>query len=309
MNENNPDATGSEAMIADWIKFVTDFWGGQTQMWQQPHASPEDASSDKSGAHSVRSALDAAIRNWQAVSAAMSAPESMESLLKGAGAMPELLAAMVQNTVDGYIQLQQKWLERCGRIGETVDAYSFERLDENMFRAWIDMYETEFRQFFNIPQLGLARGYQEKFNQAVDKYNIYHSTMAEFVRVLSLPLSHSVAVMQEKLGEMAEKGALPDDSQKYYQIWIKILEGHYMKLFQSPEYNQILANTLNAISDFSASKDAVIQDMLSVLPIPSRKEVDDLERELYELKKRIRALEKDHKPLARLNHANPSTRG
>jgi polyhydroxyalkanoate synthase subunit PhaE len=306
MNENKPDATGSEAMIADWIKFVTDFWGGQSQMWQQPHAAPNPAS-QKSGGHSAESALDAAIRNWQAVSAAMSAPESMESLLKGAGAMPELLAKMTQNTVDGYIQLQQKWLERCGRIGETVDAYSFERLDENMFRAWIDMYETEFRQFFNIPQLGLARGYQEKFNLAVDKYNIYHSTLAEFVRVLSLPLSHSVAVMQDKLGEMAEKGVLPDDSQKYYQIWIKILEGHYMKLFQSPEYNRILANTLNAISDFSASKDAVIQDMLSVLPIPSRKEIDDLERELYELKKRIRALEKDHTPP--LNHANPSKRG
>ncbi len=308
MNESKPDATGTDAMMADWIKFVTDFWSGQSQMWQQPHPAP-DTSSQQSGAQSARSALDAAIRNWQAVSAAMSAPESMESLLKGAGAMPEILAKMAQNTVDGYIQLQQKWLERCGRIGETVDAYSFERLDENMFRAWIDMYESEFRQFFNIPQLGLARGYQEKFNQAVDKYNIYHSTLAEFVRVLSLPLSHSVSVMQEKLGEMAEKGALPDDSQKYYQMWIKILEGHYMKLFQSPEYNRILANTLNAISDFSASKDAVLQDMLSGLPIPSRKEIDDLERELYELKKRIRALEKDRKPLARSNHAKPSTRG
>ena len=309
MNESKPDAGGTDAMMADWIKFVADFWGGQSQMWQQTHAAPADSSSEKIGARNARSALDAAIRNWQAVSAAMSAPESMESLLKGAGAMPELLAKMARNTVDGSIQLQQKWLERCGRIGETVDAYSFEGLDENMFRAWIDMYETEFRQFFNIPQLGLARGYQEKFNQAMDKYNIYQSTLAEFVRVLSLPLSHSVAVMQEKLGEMTEKGALPDDSQKYYQIWIKILEGHYMKLFQSPEYNQILANTLNAVSDFSASRDAVIQDMLSVLPIPGRREIDDLERELYELKKRIQALEKDHKPPARSTHTKPSTRG
>ena len=306
MNEIKPDAT--DTMMADWIKFVTDFWAGQSPVGQQPHAAPEPAS-EKSGTQNAGRALEAAIRNLQAVSAVMSSPESIESLLKGAGAMPELLAKIAQNTVDGFIQLQQKWMERCGRIGETVEAYSFDRLDENMFRAWIDIYESEFQKFFSIPQLGLARGYQEKLNQALDKYHIYHSTLAEFVRVLSLPLSHSVAVMQEKLGEMAEKGALPDGSQKYYQMWIKILEGHYMKLFQSPEYNRILANTLNAISDFSASKDAVIQDMLSVLPIPSRREIDDLERELYALKKRIQALEKDHKPLARSNHANPSTRG
>lgn len=207
--------------------------------------------------------------------------------------MPDILAKMAQNTVSGYMQLQQKWLDRCGRIGEKADAYSFEQLDENMFRAWTDMYETEFQQFFHIPQLGLTRGYQEKFNQAVDKYNIYNSSMSEFVRVFSLPISNSVAVMQEKLGEMAENGALPDDSQKYYQLWIKILEGLYMKLFQSPEYNQVLANTLNAISDFSATKDAVIQDIMSLLPVPSRKEIDDLEREVYELKKRIRTIEKN----------------
>ena len=292
MNENKPDATGTETMIADWMKSATDFWGMLTRMYVQPSTGP-DSPSQMGASHSAKNSLDAAIRNWQAVSSAMSTPESMESLFKGVGAMPDILAKMAQNTVSGYMQLQQKWLDRCGRIGEKADAYSFEQLDENMFRAWTDMYETEFQQFFRIPQLGLTRGYQEKFNQAVDKYNIYNSSMSEFVRVFSLPISNSVAVMQEKLGEMAENGALPDDSQKYYQLWIKILEGLYMKLFQSPEYNQVLANTLNAISDFSATKDAVLQDMMSVLPVPSRKEIDDLEREVYELKKRIRTIEKN----------------
>ncbi len=294
MSDNKPDATGTETVFADWMKTIGDYWGGMARMWGQPSPKSAEPSASMSATHSARNAIDAAIRNWQAITSAMSAPGSMESLLKSAGAMPELLAKMAQNTFNGYIQLQQKWLERCSRIGESVEAYSFEQIDENMFRAWLDMYETEFRQFFNIPQLGLTRGYQEKFNQAADKYNIYHSTLAEFLRILSLPFNHSAVVMQEKLGEMAEQGALPDDSQKYYQMWIKILEGHYMKLFQSPEYTQILANTLNAVSDFTSARDAVLQDMMSTLPIPGRKEVDEMERELYELKKRIRMLEKEH---------------
>jgi hypothetical protein len=75
-------------------------------------------------------------------------------------------------------------------------------------------------------------------------------------------------------------------------MWIKILEGHYMILFQSPEYTQILGKTLTALSDFSSAKNAVLEDLLSVLPIPKRSEVDELEREIYELKKRLRTLEK-----------------
>ncbi len=280
-----------ETLTADWMKSVADFWSGLNRMWLQPQAGP-DPDSQMSATHSAKNSMDTAIRNWQAVSTAMSAPGSVESLLKSAGAMPELLAKMAQHTISGYLQLQEKWIERYGRISETVEAYSFERVDENMFRSWIDMYETEFRQFYQIPQLGLTRSYQEKFNQVMDKYNIYHATLAEFFRILTLPLSHTAAVMQEKVGELAEKGALPDDSQKYYQMWIKILEGHYMKLFQSPEYTLTLANTLNATSDFTSARDAVIQDMMSGLPIPSRKEIDELERELYELKKRIRTIEK-----------------
>ena len=31
-----------------------------------------------------------------------------------------------------------------------------------MFRVWTDIYEKEFQQFFQVPQLGLMRTYQEK---------------------------------------------------------------------------------------------------------------------------------------------------
>ncbi len=292
MNQNKPEPTETEDMIAGWTKSITDFWSGMTRMWMPSQTDPEPAS-PMSAAQSAKSSIDNAIRNWQAVSTVMTAPGAMESLMKGAGAMPEILAKMAQHTISGYLQLQQKWIERCGRLSESVEAFSFERVDENAFRAWIDMYETEFRRFYQIPQLGLTRTYQEKFNQVMDKYNVYQATLSEFLRVLSLPFNHTAVVMQEKIGELAEKGALPDDSQKYYQMWIKILEGHYMKLFQSAEYTQILANTLNATAEFTTARDAVIQDMMSGLPIPTRKELDELERELYELKKRIRAVEKE----------------
>lgn len=295
MNQNKPEPSEMEDLITGWTKSVTDFWSGITQMWMPQQAAQEPAS-PMSATSSVQSSLDNAIRNWQAVSTVMSAPGSVESLLKSAGAMPEMLARMAQHTLNGYFQLQEKWIDRLGRIHDSVDAYSFDRLDENMFRAWIEMYETEFQRFYQIPQLGLTRTYQEKLNQVMDKFNIYQATLSEFFRVLTLPFNHSAAVMQEKLGEMAEKGALPDDSQKYYQMWIKILEGHFMKLFQSSEYTQILANTLNAISEFTSARDAVIQDMMSGLPIPTRKEIDDLEKELYELKKRIRRIEKERQP-------------
>ena len=101
--------------------------------------------------------------------------------------------------------------------------------------------------------------------------------------------------MQGKLGEMAENEGLTDDTKVYYNMWVKVLEGHFMTLFQTPEYVETLSRTVNALADYSAARNAALEDMLSMLPVARKTEVDDMARELYELKKRLRKLEKAQK--------------
>jgi polyhydroxyalkanoate synthesis regulator phasin len=75
-------------------------------------------------------------------------------------------------------------------------------------------------------------------------------------------------------------------------MWIKVLEGHFMTLFQTPEYVETMGKTITVLAEFTCAKDAVMEDVLRGFPVASRSELDDLARELYELKKRIRKLEK-----------------
>jgi polyhydroxyalkanoate synthesis regulator phasin len=209
--------------------------------------------------------------------------------------MPEVLLKLAQTSMGSLIELQHNVLQRLGRLGESVEAYQFQDIDENMFRVWTDIYQKEFQQFFQIPQLGLMRTYQEKANQVADKYNLFQSTLSEFLNLLGLPFNRSMQVMQEKLGEMAENGELTDDTKVYYNMWVKVLEGHFMTLFQTPEYVETLTRTVNALADFSAARNAALEDMLSALPVARKTEMDDMARELFELKKRLRRLEKAQK--------------
>jgi hypothetical protein len=121
---------------------------------------------------------------------------------------------------------------------------------------------------------------------------LFQAAAGEFFRLIYLPVTKSFAVIQEKLGESAEAGKLPEDSKQYYQMWIKILEGHYMTLFQSGDYVKALRKTLDAMSEFTAAKNDLMQDMLGTLPVSTQKDVDDLYEEIYLLKKRIKELEK-----------------
>ena len=99
--------------------------------------------------------------------------------------------------------------------------------------------------------------------------------------------------MQAKITEMAEAGELPDDSKTYYQMWIKILEGHYMTLFKSPEYAEVMGETLNALEDYKMTSEKVMEDILEMFPVPTQKDMDELYKEIYLLKKKVKALEKE----------------
>jgi polyhydroxyalkanoate synthesis regulator phasin len=75
-------------------------------------------------------------------------------------------------------------------------------------------------------------------------------------------------------------------------MWLKILEGHYMTLFKSQEYTQALGKTLGSMEEFTMARQELLQDALQSLPVATDKDMDELYKELYELKKRIKQLEK-----------------
>ena len=189
--------------------------------------------------------------------------------------------------------LQQQWLEKIDRIGQSTPAFDFDSLDEEVFKAWTEIYEQEFRQFFHIPQLGLTRFYQEKLYQALDKHNRFQSQFMEFMHLIYLPVEKSIKVLQQQLSELARTGKLPESSNDYYKLFVKILEGHYMSLFKSPDYVTAMSKTLDTLEDFVAVRDNIAQDFLKTLSMPTQQELDEVYKELYHLKKRLKILEKE----------------
>jgi polyhydroxyalkanoate synthesis regulator phasin len=108
-------------------------------------------------------------------------------------------------------------------------------------------------------------------------------------------MEKSFKVMQEKMEGLGAEGELPENSQDYYRMWLKILEGHYMTLFKSSEYTQVLSNTLNAMEEYTAARQQLLQDIMQMFQMPTNREMDELYKEIYALKKRIKKLEKGSK--------------
>jgi class III poly(R)-hydroxyalkanoic acid synthase PhaE subunit len=290
MNKTDGSQT-ADNLLSAWIKSAADFWGSMLQNW--PKYGPSGDDSSAAGKSRTQESFESIFNSWQTFSSVAGDPGAMDAFSNLGQTMPDLLSKMVQGSWRSYFFLQQQWLEKIDRIGQSTPAFDFDSLDEEVFKAWTEIYEQEFRQFFYIPQLGLTRFYQEKLNQALDKHNRFQSQYAEFMHLIYLPIEKTFKVLQQQLSDMAQEGKLPENSNDYYKLFIKNLEGHYMSLFKSPDYVTAMSKTLDALEEFVEARNAITQDFLKTMAVPTQDELDELYKELYQLKKRIKILEKE----------------
>ncbi len=292
-----------ESPLADWIKQSQELWtnwlqaAAQTREARDSEGRPPGKTEAGAGRGRMQENWETAFRMWQALSSAASDPTTADAAVKGLGTLPDFYMKLAQAGWLAVMKAQERMVEKAGKIGQKTEAYQFEAIDQNLINAWKEIYEEEVRQFYRIPQLGLTRYYQERFNECLDQMNLFQASLSEFLYVLSVPVEKTAKVFQEKLETLQSEGKIPEKSRDYYQLWLRILEGHYMTLFQSPEYLEALRNVLGQLDSFIKSKNLVLQDVLQFLPVPTNKEMDELIKDLHVFKRRVRELERRVKAL------------
>ncbi len=286
MSEKTQQDEKSEHQQTEWMKSPAGFLKFMSMF-------TESASSGMHKTAKSRSieSWESMLKMWRLVMPPVNDKEAMDIYMKGFNALPEILAKVAHAGWDASTEMQRKAIEKAGKIGQKTEAFNFDQLDEGLFKAWRDIYEQELSQFLKIPSLGLARYYQERFNILLDRYNVFEAAFSEFLYIVYQPFEKTKTVLQDKLEELAREGKIPEKSKDIYNMYIKTLEGHYMTLFKTSEYEEALKEMLSQLNAFWMAKDEVARDLLQILPIPTHKEMDELYKDLYVLKKRVRALE------------------
>ena len=163
----------------------------------------------------------------------------------------------------------------------------------SFFDFWQGWYEKEWKPIFDAPQFGLTRYYQEHVNQSMDKYCQLQGIMAQFASLLFQPIEKSLSDVHNELFSTEMQEMQAEDTKKLYCKWLSALEKQYMELYRSPDYIHCLNKTMDSFNDFVIARRSVLEDLLQTLPVPTHSDMDGLYKEFYELKKRIRDLEKN----------------
>jgi polyhydroxyalkanoate synthesis regulator phasin len=290
MAEENEQTKESDPFFMSWMKLATNFWSNLAAT--MPRSEDDRQKVQPATKNRFMEQWQTHLNLMKSFSQTMSEPESAAAAANSISALPEIFLKMAKSGWEASFQIQQQLLEKAGKIGQRTEAYNFDNLDQEVFKVLTEIYEKELRQYLHIPPLGLTRFYQERFNELLDKHNLFETTLAEFLSILYLPMEKSSKVLQEKLQTMAQEGILPKEAKENYAIWVKILEGHYMNLFKSKEYIDALHNTISKMEDYILARNEALYDILQFFPVPTNRDMDDLYKEFHLLKKRISELEK-----------------
>jgi len=273
----------------EWMQSAFNVW---KQMAQPGDQGKTQAETTFTGSKKTDQFFMSSLNMFQLACANMFTPENIDATIQKSDAITSATLEIMQHMTEGVMEMQNSWIERMVRIGKETKAYSFDDMDKEMFTTWKNIYEKEIQQFFQIPTLGLFRFYQERINVAIDKQNIFSEALSEFMYTLFVPVEKSAAVFQKELEEKIARGELSNNLKEYYNRWIRILEGHFMSLLKSEEYTEVLNRTISSYTQFKKAKDDVLTDFLQHIPVPTNKEMDELYKEIYELKQKVKSLQK-----------------
>ena len=292
MTDENKAITGPNTTSSDWNKMMQEPLLSLFKPWNSLFQ-PESEESGQQDKGTLADSLQATIKMWQTMSGATNAPSGFTDFQEATELTPDVFLRFSQTCLQNITNLQTQAGEWIKKRGASLSATDIQQLDRDLIKDLAATYEKEFSKYLKVPQIGLGRFHQERSLQVVDKYNYFQLALSEFLHTMYVPLEKSLKNLQEKMTEMAETDNLDDKAKTYYNLWIKLLEGEYMELFQQPEFRDTMGKTVCALNEFIKARQIVIDNSLKQVNIPTNTDLDELSKEIYLLKKRLRIMEKN----------------
>lgn len=167
-----------------------------------------------------------------------------------------------------------------------------------LYQLWLQAYEQTWGKVLRMPPLGLTRETIERSQRGTKALIDHFAAMNDFSSALQREGVKAMQKVATRLEDMYNMGQAPKTFKEFYTLWWTTNEETVYELFKTQEFSHLLSRVTNAAMDVRKRYDDIMEEYLKMLPIPTRSEMNDLYKTLYQLKKEARRNTKQLKDLA-----------
>jgi hypothetical protein len=147
-----------------------------------------------------------------------------------------------------------------------------------------------------LTAVGPMRNWTNDMKKVVTEVIDSYDDMIEFnQRLVEYYKQLSDAWIEAQKKVNAKVPSIPNDSEQleaYKRIWIDIFENDFTELFDSEKFGQNYGKLVSAELELTKHWENILNVILNSVRLPTRKEIDEVYKELHELRKRVKKLEK-----------------
>ena len=213
----------------------------------------------------------------------------LDSLFEMDSEMQNKTRQRINESANLYVKFGNTVLEATQAIFAGED--SNETLNEiynNLTQHYLEFYQECVGKYLSIPQFGIQREAHHQIMAAIDSYHKFMVVFGDFLVVFSKPLRNAMKILPQAIRDKERTNEGFKSAKEVYNFAVNILDKSYDDWIKSPEGVQSVVKMVNSYLDYQRKLNRVKDNWFKSLSIPTKKEMADVYRGIYDLKKKTR---------------------
>ncbi len=204
-------------------------------------------------------------------------------------------AAKLLETFAGSTQeFMKPWAEATEKSFKTFPQFmeGYPESGMNIFHNMFTAFDSTIGRIFHVPPVGKDREKIELLLRSFDDLSVY---IAKSIAYQHMMYVTGLTTTEKVIATIAEKIKSGEEIKKFddfFDLWTNVNEKTYYALFQTEDFSKMQGELLEAALNVRKHFFKLMELHLYDFPIALRSEMDDLYKTIYELKKKVKSLEK-----------------
>jgi class III poly(R)-hydroxyalkanoic acid synthase PhaE subunit len=191
-------------------------------------------------------------------------------------------------------QFMKPWMEAAEKNLKDVPHMMEGRPEAYMqtYHTLFNAFDSTFGRIFHIPPVGKDREKVELLLRSFDHLSVYLAKTTEYQHTMYIT---GMAALEKVITSITEKMNRGEDIKgfdEFFDLWVDVSEKTFFDLFQSAEFSQMQGELLETALKVRQHNFKLMELCLYDYPVALRSEMDSLYKTIYELKKKVKNLEK-----------------
>ena len=176
---------------------------------------------------------------------------------------------------------------------------TFESTQE-FFDLWVKTYQAALGRLTEMPAMGPSREKSEKLMKGFSHFvNLYTAWMESNVDLQTV-FKEAMKKVREKTATDMEGDLSPDRYKDFYKIWMETYSETFHEFLKSGHFANDLGKFMSHFMEFQKfNREVLEENYLKPMNLPTKTEIDEINKELYSLRKTVKKLSSQVRELSK----------